>query len=466
MNSSEEGNYDPKHLASGIPLTGVTQVSQDVVQSFVHFCERQGVNANEPDSAMKLCVLVSLKGVDRKNLCDSICPSLFVDWVQLSKGNAATPYNFGKMTLHPKTPHSGDSLPNDTSDPSINVFGDNLSVWIQLMQYFSLNPEVCNEHVAKAAQDPVPQVLLTYFSLLTQSGIDLSFEDMTRLFVLCSVNNQTMLNTVTQYYQTIGRTPVSTQAQNFVGKYVDNRVKFESVPCLDGMKWIFKNSRISDEFSKEVQLHHKHRGAVKKRTQLLTVLQVNSGRPRLRNRLLVSQELDQRRGTTLNPNAPEESQDSFAGWCTRVRFPNNVCMWLRQRLYFLRCQPFQINDVVHKMVSHDVASAVIDNIISTPDTTVIDSVIARMVYHRTPFKEMVDFRKIYFAGLAHAHQTSIKNPQLMQLYCAAYQDTKMWKNHWQEVNPVINHTIITAVEKFVHTTPFNAKAVIDTLEES
>ena len=190
MNSSEEGNYDPKHFASGIPLTGVTQVSQDVVQSFVHFCERQGVNFNETDSAMKLCVLISLKGVDPNNLCDLICPAVIVDWVQLSKGNAATPSNFEKMTLHQKTPHSGDSLPNDTSDPTINVFGDNLSVWIQLMQYFSLSPEVRNEHAAKAAQDPVPQVLLTYFFLLTQSGIDQSFEDMTRLFVLCSVTTR------------------------------------------------------------------------------------------------------------------------------------------------------------------------------------------------------------------------------------------------------------------------------------
>ena len=79
MNSLEEGNHDTKPHASSVHLTGVKVVSQDVVQRFVHFCEKQGENFNESDSAMKLCVLVSLKGIDRKNLSDSICPSVFVD---------------------------------------------------------------------------------------------------------------------------------------------------------------------------------------------------------------------------------------------------------------------------------------------------------------------------------------------------------------------------------------------------
>lgn len=424
--------------------------SQDVVEHFVQFCERQGVNMNEYDSALKLCVMLSLAGVDVRKLCSTIIPDVFVDWVQISGVS-------------------------DNGTSGLRVFGENPAVWIRVMQFFSLKDNLQDETQSVAAGravltgDPVPEVLLTFGTMLKEADINLPFAHIARLFVLSSVNKQPMLKTVTQYCRIIYKNNVSNvstqaQAQLFLGKYVDNRVKFESEHCYHGMQWVLRNFQVCDEFKNEVRYYHDHRDTVNNRMKL-RAMQVHSGRPRLRDRL-VSLEQGQRRLTLTTSAATQEAQDSFNGWCSRVRFPNNVCNWLRQKLYFLRCQHFNVDDVVGDMVSHDVAKKVCECTISVPETAVIDAVITRMLFHRQPFREMLDFRAEAFAGFALSHRKGITYPQIMQLYTAAYQKKATWKQHWQNVLPVMNHTVIMHVEKFVQTHPINVQAIIDTLNES
>jgi hypothetical protein len=161
-------------------------------------------------------------------------------------------------------------------------------------------------------------------------------------------------------------------------------------------------------------------------------------------------------------------------WCSRVRFPNNVCLWLRQKLYFLRCQRFDnlldiensLERVLQEIVSHDVAKAVCECSIAYPDTEVIDSVITRMLFHRQPFPEMLEFRADAFIGFAHSRSQMITNPQIMQLYTAAYQHKSPWQEHWKKIVPIMNHTTITHVEKFVQTHPINMQAILQTLVSS
>jgi hypothetical protein len=407
--------------------TSIKSLSQEVVSCFVEFCEKQGINVNDTDSALKLCIALSLIGISVPKLCESVIPEVFVDWPNLCEGR-------------------------DT--PGICVFGCNTSVWVHMIQFLEMK-----EGSDKRAS-PVPSALTAYSELLAQAGIPLSLEHTARLFVLGGVTKQTMLNTVSQYIRVVCKNAVSTQAQTFVSLYVDQRVKFESRSCFEAFEWIFERMAVGELFMNELKHYSEHRGSIKKRTNLRAI-QVQSGRLRLRDRL---NSAEFRKTVKSNNDITQEAQDSFNGWCTRVRFSNNISTWLRQKLYFIRSQSFDITHVVGDMVSLDVAKAVLRCSIITPETDVIDAVISRMLYHKSPFKELSDFRNDALIGLPQIHRMSLTYPTVMRLYVSAYQ--AKWKRHWQAVHPELNHTIITCVERFVKSRPFNVASLIDTLADS
>lgn len=297
--------------------------------------------------------------------------------------------------------------------------------------------------------------------------MDLEFSDMIRLFVLGSVNNQAMIETVSEYYRIVfPKEIIGKKAQIFVGHYVDNRGKFEREQYLPGIKWVLQHFHVSDVFQKEVRHYYEHRDSMQSRVTLRLV-QLQRGRPCLRDRL---SSLDLKAHAVVACVNPQESRDKFRMWCSRVRFPNNVCLWLRQQLYFLRCQRFakegDLAKVLHAMVQHDVVKAVCECTVAQPDSEVINIVIRRMLYHRQPFAEMQLFRTEAFVGFAHSKSQTITNPQIMQLYTAAYQHFSPWQDHWKHIIPVMNHTIISHVEKFVQTHPVNMDAIVQTLKES
>jgi hypothetical protein len=407
--------------------TGIKSLSQEVVSCFVEFCEKHGINVNDTNSAFKLCISLSLIGISIPKLCESVTPSVFVDWPNLCEGR-------------------------DT--PGICVFGCNTSVWVHMIQFLELNDR------PDKLTSPVPAALTAFSELLAQAGIPLSLEHTARLFVLGAVSKQTMLNTVAHYIRMICKNVVSNQAHAFVSLYVDQRVKFESGSCFEAFEWIFQRMDVGELFKNELKHHSEHRGSIKNRTSLRTI-QVQSGRLRLRDRL---NSVEFRKTVNSNTDITQEAQDSFNGWCTRVRFSNNISTWLRQKLYFIRAQSFVITQVITDMVSPDVAKAVLSCSITTPETDVIDAVISRMLYHKSPFKELSDFRNDALIGLPQIHRMSLTYPMVMRLYVSAYQAT--WKRHWQVVHPELNHTIITCVERFVKSRPFNVAALIETLADS
>jgi hypothetical protein len=431
-----------------LTTTSIKSESQAIVEVFVLFCEKQGVDVNEYDSAMKLCVLLSLCGVDVKGLCATVIPNVFIDWTNIT--------------------------------PGLMVFGSNTVSWIDAMQFFSLREDVSTEQNTITTAHRVPSVLLTFSKLLEQSGIILSFEHITRLFVLCSVTNQPMSAIVYQYtrlHQTIGvhrsdknTNPVSTtasrpetfatttQAQIFVGKYVDNRVKFESDQCYEGMLWVFTHLSITEGFMQFVQYHNENRLSIQNRMKL-RAKQVYTGRLRLRDRL-----------NSIGPDLHHTSKlfdDTFDAWCTRVRFPNNISMWLKQKLYFLRAQSFDVTHEVSSMVTPDVAKLVMENVVNNPEITVIDAVIERMRFHTKPFPMMKAFHSEAFTGLSKTQIREIHNPMVMKLYVASYQK-KNWRLHWGAILPEsgMNHTIITHVERFVNSHEVCADPIMDMLRTS
>jgi hypothetical protein len=415
---------DSSRVKTHEPESGV------IARDFVIFCEKQGLDVNDYDVSLKVCVLLSLDGVDVKSLGESLFPGVFIDWERLSEIERVCS-KVGK------------------------IFDNTAVTWIRILQFFVLDAEPV----------AIPTVMVHYQDLLKQCKINMDLPHMARLFVLGSVNNQAMLETVTEYYRIIfPKETVGRKAQNFVGHYVDKRGKF--VDYLPGIRWVLEHLQVSGSFKKEVRYHYEHRTAMQSR-MVLRAVQLQRGRPCLRERLAT---LDVKKQHVMNSTSTQETRDKFRMWCSRVRFPNNVCVWLRHKLYFLRCQRFDtdrdIERVLQEMVSHDIARAVCECTIAYPDTEVIDTVIARMLFHRQPFPEMLEFRAEAFVGFAHSRSQGVTNPQIMQLYTAAYQHKSPWQEHWKKIISIMNHTTITHVEKFVKTHPINMQAIILTLVQS
>jgi hypothetical protein len=404
--------------------TSLKSKSQDIVEAFVLFCEKHGIDVKEYDSAMKLCVLLSLGGVDIQGLCNALIPNVFVDWSNIA--------------------------------PGLLVFGNNTVSWIEAMQFFTLEENM--------KSGSIPNVLKTFTNLLEQSGIALPLEHIMRLFVLCSVTNQPMSSVVYQYtrlHHLRTKNPANVEtapSQKFVGKYVDNRVKFESNQCYEGMLWIFNNLVINEGFMQFVAYHSENRRCNQNRMQL-KAKQVYTGRLRLRDRLGMI--------GTVAQTSNKMFDDTFDAWCTRVRFPNNISLWLKQKLYFLRAQSFDVSHVIVSLVSEGVAKLVMENAVNNPEVAVIDAVIERLRFHSKPFPMMEAFNAEAFTGLSKTQIRQIHNPMVMKLYVASYQK-KNWRLHWGAILPEsgMNHTIITHVERFVSSHEVCKDSIIEMLRSS
>jgi len=247
-------------------------------------------------------------------------------------------------------------------------------------------------------------------------------------------------------------------SQKFVGKYVDNRVKFESKQCYEGMLWIFNNLVINEGFMQFVTYHSENRRCNQNRMQL-KAKQVYTGRLRLRDRLSMI--------GTVAQTSNKMFDDTFDAWCTRVRFPNNISLWLKQKLYFLRAQSFDVSHVIVSLVSEGVAKLVMENAVNNPEVAVIDAVIERLRFHSKPFPMMEAFNAEAFTGLSKTQIRQIHNPMVMKLYVASYQK-KNWRLHWGAILPEsgMNHTIITHVERFVSSHEVCKDSIIEMLRSS
>jgi hypothetical protein len=422
-------------------LVVTKSVSQDVVESFVLFCEKYGVDASDFQPAMKLCVLLGLVRIDIEKLCEAVLPHLHKGWTNLPKG-----------TL---------------------VFGSNIVTWVDAMQFFCLDERFLKEDTALAAGHPIPKVLTSFALILKQSGIVMGFDHVCRLFILCSVGKLPMMGVVSSYRGTpavdettpeglagakVAREFVSTaQAQNVVSGYVDNRVQFESDACYQGMVWIFTHFHVRSNFAEHLRWHAHHRSSVQARLRIKNT-RVNTGRERLRDRLLA---------IVPDKSVHRLNDDSFEAWCGRCRFPRNVSLWLREKLYLLRAQSFDVPEVVREMVSGDVADLVIANAVNFPEVSRIDKIISKLLWNGQPFPLLEKFhaQALSAGGMPISHVRAMQTPQIAKLYVVAYQ-RKDWRSHWVAARQSINHTLVTHVERFVSMHPICIPSFVKMLRVS
>jgi hypothetical protein len=155
--------------------------SREIVEGFVLFCEKHGINFIQHDSAMKACVLLSLICPDVKQMCDALVPEVFIAWDSICMSNP--------------------------------VFGVNTTTWANVMQFFELDTDVADETLATAAGFPMPTALCAFVQILKQSSISVTYEHAARLFVLCNVRELPMSVVVTHYNKKHNAATTSTPAQ-------------------------------------------------------------------------------------------------------------------------------------------------------------------------------------------------------------------------------------------------------------
>jgi hypothetical protein len=412
-------------LASLHSVQGMS--AHNIMATYVEFCKKHGIDPKDYENSLKLCIVLSLKDVHAKTIVADLQLNMYVDWDQ----------------------H------NLTANRAHNVFGGSNTDWIKLVAFLSELPEQILD-----AKSTVPKVLRNYYEMLHTAGIKLSFPAAACIFLLTNIKQLQTKNIVTDYCRIVLGQQVASEMTSFVSLQADTRFNVEDYSA--GITWILSRCNVQKQFEHELQHYTQSQDSIQNKMKQ-HMLQVTSGRPRLKDRLQFNSAETSKRTVA---SVTQEAQDCFNGWCTRVRFPNNINVWLRQKLYFLQCQTFDSQEHIRQMLSADVADNVCNCKISVPEKAVINAVISRLLFHKQPFQELLLFRQDACHGFAQVQKQQLTYPLLLQLYTAAYQPKKAWKDHWLHIMPTISHTIITHVQKFVDEHPVNTQAIIETLEDS
>jgi hypothetical protein len=399
----------------------------NLMATYVAFCKKHGIDAKDFENSLKLCIVLSLKDVHAKTIVTDLQLNMYIDWAYI------------------------DTLAENRVQ---NVFGRSNTDWIKLIAFLQELPEKIADSAA------VPKVLQTFYEMLHNAGIKISFPNAASIFLLTNIKQLQTKNIVTDYCRIVLNQLVASEMTSFISLQADERYFIEDYSVA--ITWILMRCKVMKNF--EDELHHfiQNQDTIENKMKQ-HMLQVTSGRPRLRDRLQFNAAEDSKRTVA---SVTQEAQDSFNGWCTRVRFPNTINVWLRQKLYFLQCQTFDPEQYVREILSADVADSVCKCKVSMPEKAVVNAVISRLMYHKQPFQELLLFRQEACLGFAQVQKQRLTYPLLMQLYTAAYQPKKAWKDHWLHIMPTLSHTLIQHVQKFVEEHPLCTQIIIETLEDS
>jgi hypothetical protein len=401
------------------------QQMQTITQVYLTFCQKHGLNERKYDDSLRMCILLSLRAVNRQAIFNDMQGDIYVDWAQF-----------------------------ENNEKDICVFGNAALTWVTVLRCF--DPHVFTQKVDE--NETIPDVLKRFNARLKTCGFDCQFSQVSFLFLLCNVNRITMTHAMTAFFRSSTENVDHSQAiKTFVMQQADERA--DSRDYERALAYILRKCVLLPQFESQVaQLVQSQLALRSMLTQKQT--QVLSGRPRLRERL---RNMTMERLELTDPaHITQMSQDSFNGWCTRVRFPNNVSVPLRQKLYFLMCMdPVYeacASELIKSMVDAALAEKIIAVKVSQPECGQIQSVITRLTFYREPFSALTAFRVVVASGLSLQKQAELTYAKIMQLYVAVYQREGLWQDCWKALLPVLNHTIISNVQKFVKENEFNTDA--------
>jgi|DEB0MinimDraft_4_1074332.scaffolds.fasta_scaffold16735_2 hypothetical protein len=160
--------------------------------------------------------------------------------------------------------------------------------------------------------------------------------------------------------------------------------------------------------------------------------------------------------------------NTFQTWATAQKFSVVSSQHMQLLLYFCKAQ---VDDVPIEIISPYFSTVVLQRFESSNRVTHIDihamqTLLRSVRTYKNNVRHLIDFRLRCLNGLAHKLRESLSPTEIFQLYICVYQHDSIRAALWKSIVPVINHTIIVAIDKFRKEFQYEIKEVIENLTSS
>ena len=155
---------------------------------------------------------------------------------------------------------------------------------------------------------------------------------------------------------------------------------------------------------------------------------------------------------------------TFDNWRTQHKFGNTTSIQLQRLLYFIQVQDTATpEDVYVHLFTRDVLQRVRSKAIEQIDVKAVIEIVKGLRVYHNGIADLIDFRTECLHGLSISHRKVLTLSNVAQLYVCVFQHDSVWEQCWKSIVPVVNHTIISARDRFRQTHIMNTAAVVQNI---
>lgn len=152
---------------------------------------------------------------------------------------------------------------------------------------------------------------------------------------------------------------------------------------------------------------------------------------------------------------------TFDNWRVVQKFGNTTSTHMQRMLYFIQAQVTATpEDAYAHLYTRDIVARVRAHTMERIDVNAVIDVIKSLRVYNNGIPDLLDFRTQCLAGLSIAKRKNLPLSHVAQLYVCIFQHDSIWEACWKAVVSVVNHTIISARDKFRQTHVFDIGAVV------
>lgn len=384
-------------------MAAAPDTGSGIVNQYIDFCKHLAIESTEHSSVLKL-ICSNLRSTDKRELFRVVFKGLdedacFLDW--------------GKV-------------------PVVSRMASNASFWVHVCSRYLVFPETRNRKFDSL-------LVSTLERNLSDAQINVGWPDVARILLLMNIDCIQGLYSVNLFLNSRFSSKMNTQCMKLMSLMADSRFTFED--HANAMHWVLTQCCVPSTDTLRGDVHR----AFAKQQQTREAMAVKSvhsalGRPRLRDRLA---------GIKLGDRNSCMHTNSFEWFKTRASFSSMVSYNTQIKAYFVMAQTaMDVKAVTASLFSLHVVEAISEMPVESPETSMLNEVISRVVYTKQPFKQLVQFHSDCFGSIASSHKNRLTLTQVMQLYLTVYQKKSIWQDCWLLVVPFMNTQLVRDVDAF------------------
>jgi len=152
---------------------------------------------------------------------------------------------------------------------------------------------------------------------------------------------------------------------------------------------------------------------------------------------------------------------TFDNWRVQQKFGNTTSTQLQRLLYFIQVQGRATpEDAYAHLYTRDILHRVRSSSVERIDVKAVIEIIKSLRVYHNGIADLLDFRTDCLHGLSISHRKQLTLSNVAQLYVSIFQHDSIWEQCWKSIVPVVNHTIITARDRFKQTHVLDTAAVV------